>query len=110
MFGFDVVMWTMLSIKYVPKVFDRHKKTRCNVICSIVKSLCPQRQLKVELIEEIISFLEEFGDVVDYASEFEGALGNLNFGSFLVPPVIECLTCGSALSAPNPPSSCSVYT
>ena len=58
--GFDVVMWTMISLKHGPKVLDRYKNTRCRVIFAIVNCLCPQRGLTVEMMEDIVSFLEEF--------------------------------------------------
>ena len=119
--GFDVVMWTMLAINHVPKAFDRYKKSRSGIIHKIVDFLCPQRGITLEIMEEVVTFLDEFGSnwsffVNDYTSEFETALfwlngsGKVNFSRFIAPPVTDCLHCGSILIAPNPPSSGIVYT
>ena len=59
--GFDVVMWTVLAIKHVPQAFDRYKKSLSGIIHKIVDFLCPQRGLTLKIMEEVVTFLEEFG-------------------------------------------------
>ena len=81
--GFDVVMWTMLPVNHVPKAFDRYKKSRSGIIHKIGDFLCPQRGLTLEIMEEVITFLDEFGSnwsflVNDYTSKFGRALLRLN--------------------------------
>ena len=73
----------MLAINHVPKAFDRYKKSRSGIIHKIVDFLCPQRGLTLEIMEEVVTFLDEFGSnwsffVNDYTSEFERALLRLN--------------------------------
>ena len=117
--GFDIVMWTMRAINHVPKAFDCYKKSRSGIIHQIVDFLCPQRGLTPEIMEEVVTFLEEFGSnwsLFVNDSEFERALlrlngsGKVNFSRFIAPPVTDCLHCGSLLITPNPPSSGIVYT
>ncbi|CAB4001986.1 Hypothetical predicted protein, partial [Paramuricea clavata] len=119
MFGFDAIMWIMLAIRHVPKTFARYKNSRCNIIFTIIDHLCPCR-FSVTLVDDIVCFLEEFAPespfLGNYSAVFEEALctlskrEKLNFGGFIVPPVEDCLRCGSILSAPNPRSSCTLYT
>lgn len=58
-FGFDAIMWIMFSMRHVPRVFARYKNNRSIIIFGIIDYLRPER-FTVELVEEIVCFLEEF--------------------------------------------------
>ena len=124
MFGYETIAWIMTAICHVPKAFERRKNLRSEVIFEIVNLLCPDKKFTVPLLNEIVSFIEE---IVPHCStvlvaeltrsrKFEEALrqltkkGGLQYGAFISPPVTECSSCGSLLCAPNPPSSCTLYT
>ena len=96
---------------------------RSTIIFELVNLLCPEKQFTPPLVDEIVSFVVDF---IPHSStlllpetrcgKFEEVLrqltkkGGLQYGAFIAPPVTDCLSCGSLLSAPNPPSSCTLYT
>ena len=67
----------------------------------------------VKCIEE---FVPELNVLQTQQARFEDALTNLNgkngihYNGFIAPPVEDCTLCGTALTAPNPLSSCTLYT
>lgn len=98
-----------------PPSVARCKNNRSTIIFEIVNSLST-----APLIEEIVTFVEEFVPkfpvLRNRYTQFEEALqrltkkGKLNYSGFIVLPVNDCQTCGALLPAPNPPSSCMLYT
>jgi hypothetical protein len=121
--GFDVLTWTMAAMLHVPKVFGRFKNMRIECLFLIVNRMCPSKNLKLEEVQELVEFVEEFASdfrvrvgALCRHEEFEQALDKLtreekwNFYRFIAPPVTECLSCNSSLSVANPPSLCTVHT
>ena len=115
MFGFDTISWVMAAMQHVPRVFCRRKN-----IFDISNSLCPEKHLTLSAVDEIVKCIEEFvlelNVLETQKNGFEEALAGLNgkdginYGGFVAPPVEDCTLCGTALTAPNPLSSCTLYT
>ena len=124
MFGYETITWIMTAICHVPKAFERGKNMRSAIILEIVDLLCPDKKFTALSLNEIVSFIEEFVPncstllvpELTRSRKFEEALrqltkkGGLQYGAFISSPVTECSSCGSLLCAPNPPSSCTLYT
>ena len=120
MFGFDTVSWVMAAMQHVPRVFSRRKNSRAKIIFDIVNSLCQEKQLTLPVVDEMVKCIEEFVPELNVLKtqrvRFEEALAGLtgkdeiNYGGFIAPPVEDCTLCGTALTAPNPLSSCTLYT
>ena len=122
MFGYKTITWILAAIHHVPKAFERSKNMRSTIIFEIVNLLFPEKTFTPPLVDEIVSFIVDF---IPHSStlllpetcsgKFEEALrqltkkGGFQYGTFIAPPVTDCLSCGSLLSAPNPPSSCTLY-
>ncbi len=118
MFGYETITWILAAIHHVPKAFERRKNIRSTTIFELVNLLCPEKQFTPPLVDEIVSFVVDF---IPHSStlllpetrcgKFEEALrqltkkGGLQYGAFIAPPVTDCLSCGSLLSAPNPPTT-----
>ena len=118
LFGSDVVTWTKFAMQHVPPAYNTYKNMRNQCVASIVKQMS-SKDLAVETVEDIADYLEEFVNEeipIGQCKEWEEALLKLtkeekwNFLKFIAPPVTECLSCESSLSAANPPSLCTVYT
>ena len=102
----------------------KYRKNKSAIILEIVDLLCPDKKFTAPLLNKIVSFIEEFVPhcstllvpELTHSRKFEEALrqltkeGGLQYGAFISPPVTECSSCGSLLCAPNPPSSCTLYT
>jgi hypothetical protein len=120
MFGFDTILWVMAAMQHVPRVFSRRKNSRANIIFEITNSLCHGKNLPLPVLDEIVKCIEEFVPELNVLqtqqARFEDALTNLNgkngihYNGFIAPPVEDCTLCGTALTAPNPLSSCTLYT
>ncbi len=72
------------------------------------------------MVNEIVKCVEEFVPELNVLetqrTRFEDALASLNgkdsinYGGFIAPPVEDCTLCGTALTAPNALSSCTLFT
>jgi hypothetical protein len=120
MFVFDTVSWVMAAIQHVPRVFSRRKNSRAKIIFEITNSLCQEKHLSLSVVNEIVKCVEEFVPELNVLetqrTRFEDALASLNgkdginYGGFIAPPVEDCTLCGTALTAPNALSSCTLFT
>ena len=60
MFAYETITWIMTAICHVPKAFERRENLRSEIILEIVNLLCPDKKLTAPLLNEIVSFIEEF--------------------------------------------------
>ena len=110
----------MAAIQHVPRVFSRRKNSRAKIIFEITNSLWQEKHLSLSVVNEIVKCVEEFVPELNVLetqrTRFEDALASLNgkdginYGGFIAPPVEDCTLCGTALTAANAISSCTLFT
>ncbi len=120
MFSFDTVSWVMAAIQHVPRVFSRRKNSRAKIIFEITNSFCQEKHLSLSVVHEIVKcvevFVPELNVLETQRTRFKDALASLNgkvginYDGFIAPPVENCTLCGTALTAPNALSSCTLFT